>query len=189
MEHPAGAAHRQGRRCERREQGERHAVARGVRVRRPARRRPLQQGGRGPAPQTRGGSEARKALPGPEQVSMRLKSCERITPRPLRCRETSSRRLCVLALKRHVHARLIGMRSMNIDAAEELVTCVCIAWVGAIASAVAVRSRERTAAATPQTPAQSAAAAATPARDLVSRYCITLSQRETEDREPVARHG
>ena len=34
-----------GAECERREQGGRHAVAGGVRVRRPARRRPLQQGG------------------------------------------------------------------------------------------------------------------------------------------------
>ncbi len=53
-----------------REQGGRHAVARGVRVRRPARWCPLQQRGCRSVAQTRGGSEARQALPGAEQVSV-----------------------------------------------------------------------------------------------------------------------
>jgi cytochrome c5 len=51
------------------------------------------------------------------------------------------------------------------------VTCVCIAWVGAMGDG---SSRSVQASAPPaQTPAANAAAAATPARDLVTKYCLT----------------
>src|SRR5260370_26234508 len=55
-----------------------------------------------------------------------------------------------------------------------LMTCVCIAWVGAICFE-ASRSLHASAsqAATLQTPAPRGAAPATPARELVTKYCIT----------------
>src|SRR5229473_1264663 len=55
-----------------------------------------------------------------------------------------------------------------------LMTCVCIAWVGAIGfEASRYLHASESQAATRQTPAPSGAAPATPARELVTRYCIT----------------
>src|SRR5437867_13277694 len=68
MEHPPRTADREGRGRQRGEQSGRHAVARGIRVRRPSRRRPLQQGGRRFVVEARGRSEAGQAVSGTDQV-------------------------------------------------------------------------------------------------------------------------
>ena len=70
VEHAAGAAHRQRRGRQRRQQSRRHAVACGLGLRRSSRRRSLQQGGRGPPAETRRRPEARKAVSGAEQVPL-----------------------------------------------------------------------------------------------------------------------
>src|SRR5712692_9048889 len=55
-----------------------------------------------------------------------------------------------------------------------LMICVCIAWIGAICfEASRSLHASESQAATLQTPAPSAAAPATPARELVTKYCIT----------------
>jgi cytochrome c5 len=61
------------------------------------------------------------------------------------------------------------------DVPKLLTTCVCLAWVGAIgfeASRSVHASALRAAAPQTQSPTRGAAAPATPARDLVARYCV-----------------
>ena len=60
---------------------------------------------------------------------------------------------------------------MNTTLQKRLVTCVCIAWVGAIGFAAVHASPQS--AATPQASARSLVAPASPSRDLVSKYCVS----------------